>query len=302
MSILGLQNMDNKKEVQVYKNKKLNAADFDNFTLNDYQVYINLLGKIGGVDNQGNYLPPEKLKREHILTAKEFSENFNTDIKHCYRAIKEAVNKLMKTDIKIERTVGNGYKRINVCSQAEYNNHKGSITVRFTEEIMPFLAQVTEKFTLYNLKEVSQFRSIYSLRLYELLQDFKDTGYMILSIKKLKEFFAIGDKFKLYADLKRKTFGHAVEEINATYKMNLKFEEIKEGRKVTTLKFTFNKTKIDKRYNNQTGKYTNEYTKPEVITRSKKSVTSNDVLDGQLSFEDSKQDNQHISSTLGKWL
>jgi len=292
--------MKNKKQLQVYKSKKLNNSNFDNFTLNDYQVYINLIAKLGGVDNQGNYLPPEKLKREHILTAKEFSENFNTDIKHCYRAIKEAVNKLMKTDIKIKEA--GGYVRINVCSKAEYKEKQGFITVKFTDDIMPYLAQVTEKFTLYNLKEVSQFNSVYSLRLYELLQDFKDTGYMVLSIVKLRECFGVGGKFKLYGHLKAKTFGHAVEEINATYKMNLKFEELKEGRKVTSLKFTFNKTKIDKRYNNQTGKYTNEYTKPEVITKSKKSVTSNDVLDGQLSFEDPKQDNQHISSTLGKWL
>ena len=292
--------MNDKKEIQIYKNRKLNAADFDNFTLNDYQVYINLIAKIGGVDNQGCYLPPEKLKRQHILTAKEFSENFNTEISYSYKIIKSAVDKLMKTDIKTKET--GGYRRINVCSEAKYEENKGFIAVEFTDRIMPFLAQVTEKFTLYNLKEVSQFKSIYSFRLYELLQDFKDTGYMIFSVLKLRECFAVADKFKLYSDLKKYTFGHAVEEINATYKMNLKFEEIKEGRKVTSLKFTFNKTKIDKRYNNQTGKYTNEYTKPAVITKSKKSATSNDVLDGQLSFEDSKQDNQHISSTLGKWL
>ena len=84
--------------------------------------------------------------------------------------------------------------------------------------------------------------------------------------------------------------------------MNLKFEEIKEGRKVISLRFTFNKTKIDKRYNNQTGKYTNEYTKPEIVSKPKKSAISNEVLEGQLSFEDTKQDKQHISSTLGKWL
>ena len=143
--------MSNEKQVQVYKNRKLNAADFDNFTLNDYQVYINLIAKIGGVDNQGCYLPPEKLKRQHILTAKEFSENFNTEISYSYKIIKSAVDKLMKTDIKIKE-VG-GYRRINVCSEAKYEEKKGFIVVEFTDRIMPFLAQVTEKFTLYNLKE-----------------------------------------------------------------------------------------------------------------------------------------------------
>jgi plasmid replication initiation protein len=126
---------------------------------------------------------------------------------------------------------------------------------------MPFLSQVKEKFTLYQLKEISEFKSIYSLRLYELIQEFEDTGYIIISIKKLRSCFALKDKLNKYNDLKRKTFGHAVKEINKHYHIDLDFQEIKEGRKVAAIKFTFNKTKIAKRYR-QDGSYTNEYIKP----------------------------------------
>ena len=42
------------KTPKTYKNKKLNNANFGNFTHNDYQVFLHLVSKIGGVDEEGN--------------------------------------------------------------------------------------------------------------------------------------------------------------------------------------------------------------------------------------------------------
>jgi plasmid replication initiation protein len=288
--------MTTNKDLKVYKGREINAADFDNFTLNDYQVYINLIAKIGGVDCKGDYLPAEELQRKHVLTAKEFSDNFNTELSYSYKVIKGAVDKLMKTDIKIKEE--KGYARINVCSYAKYNEGEGFVDVEFTDRIMPFLAQVTEKFTLYNLREISEFRSFYSLRLYELIQGYKDTGWFSISVEKLRVCFSVTNKFKLYGDFKRKTFAHAIEEINSIYKMDLQVEEIKQGRKVATLKFTYNKTKIDgKRYNPKNGKHTNIYREIERQEVSKNKPTKDIVLEGQMKFEDAPKKN-YISSTL----
>lgn len=227
------------KTPKVYKNKKLNTANFGDFTRNDYQVFLHLISKIGGVDEVGKYLQPEQLQREHTLTSKEFSEIFNSDIDNSYRYLKQAVDKLMKTDIRIEKPKENGYWRINVCSKAEYNQNEGGVTIKFTDDIMPYLAQVRQKFVLYNLKEVANFGSLYTTRLYELIQEFQQTGWMLKSVDQLREAFAVGDKFKAYKDLKRYTFGHACEEINSNYAMGLRFEEIKEGRKVVAVQFFF---------------------------------------------------------------
>ena len=214
------------KTPKVYKNKKLNNANFGDFTQNDYQVFLHLVSKIGGVDEVGKYLQPEQLQREHILTAKEFSEIFSTDIHNSYRFLKHAVDRLMKTDIKLEKADGTGITRINVCSQAEYNQNKGSITIEFTDRIMPYLAQAKKKFVLYNLKEIANFGSLYTTRLYELIQEFQQTGWLLRSVDQLREIFAVENKFTTYNNFKRKTFAHACEEINSNYAMGLRFEEI----------------------------------------------------------------------------
>jgi plasmid replication initiation protein len=231
----------NSKTPKVYKNKKLNSSNFSDFNHTDYQVLLHLISKIGGVDVKGKYLQPEQLQREYLLTAKEFSEVFNVSISNCYVVLKQAVDKLIKTDIRIERVEKNEFWRINICSKAEYKVHDGCISIKFTDDIMPYLAQVKEKFVLYNLKELSNFGSLYTTRLYELLQEFKETGWMLKSVAQLREAFAVGNNLKRYSDFKKYTFGHACQEINDNYDMGLKFEEIKEGRKVVAVKFSLRK-------------------------------------------------------------
>ncbi len=251
----------NAKPLKTYKSKKLNNANFGNFTHNDYQVFLHLVSKIGGIDKFGKYLQPEQLQREHVITAKEFSELFNVSLTNCYVILKQAINKLIKTDIRVEKPDDKGFWRINVCSMAEYNKHSGSITVNFTDHIMPYLAQVRQKFTLYNLKEISNFGSLYTTRLYELLQDFKTTGWMLKSVEELRESLAVGTKFKSYNDFKKYTFAHACQEINDNYDMNLTFEEIKTGRKIVAVKFLFKQTQVIQRLD-KNGQVHNEYIKP----------------------------------------
>lgn len=230
------------KTPKVYKNKKLNNANFDDYNLNDYQVFLQLISKIGGVDEAGKYLQPEKLERVYTLKAKEFSEQFNLELNSTYNILKRVVKKLVRTVITLEKPDLFITTEIPICAFAEYNHKNGSITIEFNEYIMPYLAQVKAKFVLYNLKEVSNFGSLYTTRLYELIQEFKDTGLLIKSVEQLREVFAVSNKFVKYNDLKKYTFLHAVNEINSQYQLNLEFEEIKERLKVVAIKFTFTPT------------------------------------------------------------
>ena len=289
------------RSLKTFKSKKLNNANFGDFTHNDYQIFLHLISKIGGVDKQGKYLQPKELQREHTLTAKEFSEIFNADIDNSYKVLKKAVDKLMKTDIKIERADNERVIRINVCSQAEYAKNEGHIIVQFTDSIMPYLSQMKQKFVLYNLKEIAKFRSLYTTRLHELIQEFKETGWVLKSVDQLRKIFAVGDKLQLYADFKKKTFKHACQEINDHYDMDMRFEEIKEGRKVVAVKFLFKKTLVHKVTNRKTGIEKNVYVKPKARIKKKKESIP-EVLEGQLSFDDLKDDPTSMKSVMSSFL
>lgn len=299
----------NSKTPKTYKNKKLNNANFGNFTHNDYQVFLHLVSKLGGVDEFGKYLQPEELEREHILSAKEFSEVFNTDLSNCYRFLHKACKKLMKTSIILEKPELSEVWEINVCSTAKYNSNQGTITIQFTDSIMPYLAQVRERFVLYNLKEIANFGSLYTTRLYELIQEFKETGWMLKSVEQLRETFAVGkNKFKLYGHFKKNTFAHACQEINDNYDIGLRFEELKEGRKVVAVKFFFKQTVVTQVTNQKTGKTTNIYSKPKAKTNTRNKVkqaslaNSLDILEGQLSFMELKPEVKPMKSILSSIL
>jgi len=254
------------KTPKVYKNKKLNSADFDNYNLNEYQVFLHLVTKLGKVDELGRYTQSDELQREHCLSAKEFATMFDIPLNKAYGVIKQACKKLMKTSVTLQKPELFETWEINVCRSAQYKHNEGKIIIRFTEEIMPYLSQVNKKFVLYNLKEISNFGSLYTTRLYELIQEFKDTGLLIKSVEQLRNIFAVGKKFSLYSDFKRYTFGHAVDEINSQYELNLNFEEVKEGRKVVAIKFSFIPTFIRKSVDPKTGKEKNIYLKPKKKT------------------------------------
>ncbi len=290
------------KTPKVYKNKRLNTADFGNYSLTDYQVFLHLISNLGGVDEVGKYLQPEQLKREHVLSAKEFSELFNTDINNSYRKLAKACKKLMKASIMLEKLDVDEVWEISVCSAAKYNQSKGHITIEFSDRIMPYLAQVKERFVLYNLKEISSFRSLYTTRLYELIQEYKETGWILMSIDQLRCYFAVSNKFKFYKDLKVRTFGRACKEINDVYNLFLQFEEIKEGRKVVAIKFTFNKTKIHKAIHPKTGKTMNIYEKPTLTPRTNtnelKNVTAPETLEGQMAFDDLPKSTKNLGSVF----
>lgn len=248
------------KTPKVYKNAKLNKASFNDYSLNDYQVFLHIVSKIGGVDESGKYLQPEQLTREYTLTVKEFENVFS--VSNGYPVLKKVADKLLNTQIVLEKPDLLEEWKINVCELAKYSKKNGYIKIKFTESIMPYLSQVKKRFILYNLKEIANFNSIYTTRLYELLQEFKDTGVLIKSVAQLREIFATGNKYSTYKDFKVKTFQHAVNEINANFELDLKFIEHKEGRKVITIEFLFNPTTKIQAINPYTGNTFNIYKKP----------------------------------------
>ena len=68
MNKINLPQILHSKTPKSYKNKKLNNANFGDFTHSDYQVFLHLVSKIGGVDSSGKYLQSEILVKKPIKT------------------------------------------------------------------------------------------------------------------------------------------------------------------------------------------------------------------------------------------
>jgi plasmid replication initiation protein len=253
-------------KAKVYKSKPLNQAGIGNLNLSEYQIFLQLISQIRNVDAIGNPLPVDQLQRTYKLTAKDYAKQFNVDIKNAYVLLKKSADKLMNTNITIPPDLFNVEVKINICSMAKYHNNEGYIEIKFTDDIMPHLVKVKSQYLLYNLKEIANFGSLYTTRLYELIQEFKTTGYFIKSIAELRKLFETGTKYKEYKNFKAKCLTHAINEINSQYPtINLVMSEIRESRAVTSIELIFNKTYIIQAINPITQQPKNIQTKPKQI-------------------------------------
>jgi plasmid replication initiation protein len=253
--------MATKKLAKVQKSNEMNQANFSDFSLSCYRVLLNLISQIQRHDAEGNQLSLPVVSRMCSLSASEYAKEFPSVANRAYEILKEATEKLLKTTFTTRSVRGNVLK-INVCSQAEYIDSEGRIDIEFTPNIMPHLAELGEKFTMYNLNEIAGFGSIYTTRLYELLIQFKITGELKISVADLRFKLGCISIFKRYNDLKRFTIDHAVDEINSQWTLDIKYEEVKTGRTVSELVFKFKPTFTRKAYDPIKKKMRTQLTRP----------------------------------------
>ena len=83
-------------KTKVYKSKKLNQAGLGNLNLSDYQIFLQLISQIRNVDAVGNHLAVDQLQRTYTLTAKDYANQFNVDIKNAYVMLKKSVRGAMR--------------------------------------------------------------------------------------------------------------------------------------------------------------------------------------------------------------
>ena len=121
------------------------------------------------------------------------------------------------------------------------NRRDGTIKIRLDRDMMPFLLQLKQNFTQYEIIWTLHFKSKYSIRLYELVKsvhyqelDFYKKKYTVDELKMLLN----GEKYREYRDFKRRVLVPSVKEINRYSDKTVSFEEVKRGRKVMAIEFT----------------------------------------------------------------
>lgn len=117
------------------------------------------------------------------------------------------------------------------------NKRSGKVTVKFHEDMMPFLLQLAAQareqgnlYTQYGLKYVLPMRGQYSPRLYELLKSYqKNNREWFFDIDELKRVLDC-QGYKNFNDFKRFVLAPAIEEINQYTDLNVAFDTERTGR------------------------------------------------------------------------
>lgn len=166
----------------------------------------------------------------------------NVDSSNLYKHIRTICECAMKSVVYIG--TGNPkepWEMFHWISTAKYDGN-GTLTLRLSDEIKPYVLELEKWFTQYQLKNILEFNSYYAIRLYELLKcrdgETKNSqSELEFSIDELRTFFDCEKKYKLFADFKRKVIEIAVREINEKSDLMVNPTYKKTGKAITSVVF-----------------------------------------------------------------
>lgn len=197
-----------------------------------------LMVAISKIDSRKNV--PESI----TITAEEYSQFFDIDVNAAYQQLKDAAITLYDRTIKLntrdskDRPVDDEIRW--VYRRAIYHTREGKVSIKFSPDLMPYIGQLKEQFTGYKLANVKSLRSIYSIRLYELLTQYLPVGERWISVDQFRDVLDLNDKYPRFADLKRWIIEPALEELNTKSNYDVRYSTEKSGKKIAKLWFFFN--------------------------------------------------------------
>lgn len=130
---------------------------------------------------------------------------------------------------------------------SEFNYNKGVFEVIWTPEIMPHIEDLQEKYVMTDLTISSKFRSSFSWILYDVIKAHYRYFYKEYSHKALLKLFSVEDKqsyVKNFNHIKKYVLDIAIEEINEFTEYNVKYTEVKKGRKTEAIILEWSKGNI----------------------------------------------------------
>ena len=178
--------------------------------------------------------------QQYTLKISEFADTSNVVSPQLYSRIRQSTAELLMKVYEIEET--DGVLQVGMLSSAKYLEGKGTVQIRFDPSLMPYILALKERFTFVPLRHVLGFRSIHSIRVYEMLRQFRSPGYFVISIYDLKYRLCVENKYIKYAAFKKYVLLQAQKELRGT-DCEFTFEEFKKGRRIDRVKFLIASTK-----------------------------------------------------------
>ena len=163
---------------------------------------------------------------------------FNVDKKSAYDVLKSGADGLIGKSFSYYEN--NKLSKSNWVDTVAYVENGGFIEVIFTTKVVAFISELERRFTAYDINQVANLKNKYALRLYESLIQFKSVGKLNISLIELRERLGIeSDSYSQMAMFKVRVLDLAVSQINEHTDITVKYEQVKQGRTITSFKFSF---------------------------------------------------------------
>lgn len=199
-------------------------------TLNEQRIVLACVAQLDG---------RKVLLRDNLftVTAVDYAETYGVDRKNAYSELEEAATTLGERWIRTHD--GKTKTKFRWVYFVQYSAGEGKVTLGFSPSVAPYLTMLNKRFTSYELKNIAELRSSYSIRLYEFLMQFKKTGHFAVPLDDFKGWLELDDAYPRFVDLKRRVIDPAVRELQAKSNLLIEWRAVRKGKAVDRLEFTF---------------------------------------------------------------
>jgi len=216
----------------VVKSNELVQARYD-LSLNEQKIILYAVSKLDR--NKDNFNVIE-------LDIQEFTSLLGTKGKR-YDEIRTAARGLREKEIIIntdDKEYITGW-----LSSITFHKNSGKIKLRFDDDLVPYLLQLKEKFTRYQLKNILYLRNKHSIRIYELLKQYENIGNRTFTVDELKKILMLEGQYKAFTDFDKRVLKPTMEEINDYTDLKVSYEKIKKGKAIHSIKYKIELKEID---------------------------------------------------------
>lgn len=208
----------------VVKSNQLIEARYE-LSLNEQKIILYSISKIDKGKENFNII---------TVGVKDFFKLLDTSTDR-YTELRETVRTLRGKEIIINTPQGEiitGW-----LASIEYKQDTGTIDLEFSQKLTPYLLQLKERFTRYQLRNILYLKSKHGIRLYELMKQYQVIGKREFKLEEIKQKLFIEGQYERIYDLERFVLKPALKEINEHTDITVSYEKLKTGRSITSILF-----------------------------------------------------------------
>lgn len=219
----------------VVKTHKLNTAIY---SLSLSEVRLMQLAIIDARET-GNGLTSEKPLR---ISASRYAERFDVTTDTAYQIILKAEKSLMKRQFQFLSDRGNNAYS-NWLQEVEYIRNEGAIEILFTSRVVKEITRIDvykDFFSAYQLEKIVGLNSVYAVRLYELLVQWKASKKTpVFELDVFRAQMGLEEnQYSTMSNFKNRVLDFSVDEINKKTDLDVSYGQKKKGRTIVGLIFT----------------------------------------------------------------
>jgi plasmid replication initiation protein len=229
----------NKKNVRIEENLKFNnelVVQHNNLiearyrlSLQEKRLMLFLMSRIKPNDDSFKNIE---------VSISELANIMELDSKNLYREMAKVTKNMIGRVLSIRDLDKNSLLQVPWVSSAEYLYENGIINIQISEKIAPYLLKLKEQFTVIRLSDLIKFKSIYAIRIYELLKQYQPIGYRKFELDDLRMSCGIlVGRLASVKDFRKKVLEISQREINEKSDIFIDFKFIKKSRKFVSVEF-----------------------------------------------------------------